>query len=685
MMQNQKKRNDLIESRITQHKIIVVDDEEDIVLALRGLFDSIDENIETLYSTDPLEVESILKENPDVEVIITDIRMPNLSGLDLMVRVRQEHPNIKFIVMTGFSSPELRTRSYGLGAVHYIEKPFDFEALRKEVTNILSEQDESGFEGIVGSLHLAEVIQLLGLSGRKSSIKVTSGHNEGVIAIDSGNIVHARTVKNVGIDAFYEMFQWPGGKFTVGPFVRTQKTIGKPWQSLVIDAARVADEANVGIEQSHENEEETVSDDIDFVQPLETPESSAPINSPEPTIAPHAGNEDLTYSALDDLLSLPETEPTPDPHSEAKRFSFAAPLSAETIQAKTGKQPHTNPSPEPTFSIPSTAKRPPVDIDPRPVQQTNLKTPPPSSTRTEPVKKPQQPLANEAQLKRTEAETPTAKLPAPADLENVDFRLEATDVLKDYRTIERITELFVELHELAKSSWPDSSTSLPLDRIQMNKIPPRIVNWVVLLMSEDVDGTLGKMAGSFDLQDDESRTMLTNLRNHLARKRVVSAKEWMELVRRSIAYEVGLVLEPLPTLSAFCNHLLTSQTKENAIDIIISRDQLDPEFRAIVVQVITNGFSESSLASVFTETIDSMAQERRWELVERQFIRLESFLTEMGMPPSQVPIECVILRGLDEKNVAQGVEIVAYVGVNHLNLSQLESIRDKYQNKHSGS
>jgi len=202
-----------------------------------------------------------------------------------------------------------------------------------------------------------------------------------------------------------------------------------------------------------------------------------------------------------------------------------------------------------------------------------------------------------------------------------------------------------------------------------------------------VDGTLGKMAGSFDLQDDESRTMLTNLRNHLARKRVVSAKEWMELVRRSIAYEVGLVLEPLPTLSAFCNHLLTSQTKENAIDIIISRDQLDPEFRAIVVQVITNGFSESSLASVFTETIDSMAQERRWELVERQFIRLESFLTEMGMPPSQVPIECVmaILRGLDEKNVAQGVEIVAYVGVNHLNLSQLESIRDKYQNKHSGS
>ncbi len=624
------------------HKIIVVDDEEDIVLALRGLFDSIDENIETLYSTDPLEVESIIRENPEVEVIITDIRMPNLSGLDLMVRVQQEHPNIKFIVMTGFSSPELRTRSYGLGAVHYIEKPFDFELLRREVTNILSDKDKSGFEGIVGQLHMAEVIQLLGISGRKSTLKVNSGRNEGIIAIDNGIIIHAKTVANVGVDAFYEMFQWPGGKFTVGPYVRTQKTIGKQWQTLVIDAARVSDEASASDELLGEDDIE--NNDIEFIEPVTSIKKTSintPYRKPEVTTPPIE-----TFSALDEIAPQELQEPV----SESKRFSFAAPLSAETIQSKTARQPMpvSAPTPPPVHPMPQPAAQP----APQPVMQP--RTPPPA----------------------------VAERPA-----NKPEVREHREEMQDFRTTERIAELFVKMHDLAKESWQDKVESLPIDKIPMAKIPPRIGSWVVLMMTEDVDGTIGKLTHAFDLHDEESRSILMQLRNHLAKKRMVTKREWMELVRRAIALEIGLVLEPLPTLTAFCNRLTNYQSIEAALHEIITRDQIDPEFRTILSQTIQTGYSDANLKSSFMEYIDGMPIKRRWELVIRQFRRLEGFILEMGMPETQVPIECVmqILKGVNEKEVAQGVEIVAYVGVDHLDILQLESIRDKYQTKHPNS
>ncbi|MDK9701132.1 MAG: response regulator [bacterium] len=300
-----------------RHKIIVVDDEEDIVLAMKGFFNSIDRNIDALFTTNPLEVEKILDKNPTVELIITDIRMPNLSGLDLMVRIQQTNPRIKFIVMTGFSSTQTRIQSLGLGAVRYIEKPFDLEEMSEIVVDIL--ENQRGYSGVVEQFHLADVIQLIGLSGRKSILKVNYEGVDGIVAIDNGTVIHAKTDKNSGIDAFNEMFRWPGGRFSIGSFSKCPKTIVKPWQVLVIDAARIADELNAG--------------------GIEKPQSEEVVSSPPQSVtqAPVVNEEmviDSALSALDELLPM---EPPPQRVSSEQsygKFAYPPPLSEETIKAK---------------------------------------------------------------------------------------------------------------------------------------------------------------------------------------------------------------------------------------------------------------------------------------------------------------------------------------------------------------
>jgi two-component system response regulator FixJ len=65
----------------------------------------------------------------EVRCIVTDIRMPEISGLDLLRRVKEINPNVPVIVLTGHGDVPLAVEAMKLGAADFIEKPFDDEAL----------------------------------------------------------------------------------------------------------------------------------------------------------------------------------------------------------------------------------------------------------------------------------------------------------------------------------------------------------------------------------------------------------------------------------------------------------------------------------------------------------------------------------------------------------------------------
>ncbi len=114
--------------------ILVVDD--DAVTC--GLLADIlcDEATCVLGETDPQRVLSRLREAP-VDLVITDVNMPQLDGLTLLARLRSEHPELPVIVMTAFGSIDTAVRAINAGAIDYVSKPMDVDEVRANVRRAL--------------------------------------------------------------------------------------------------------------------------------------------------------------------------------------------------------------------------------------------------------------------------------------------------------------------------------------------------------------------------------------------------------------------------------------------------------------------------------------------------------------------------------------------------------------------
>ena len=107
-------------------KVVLVDDEREYAetLSERLLMRDMDANV--VY--DGREALSLLeKEEP--EVMVLDLKMPGIDGLEVLRRVKEEHPKVEVIVMTGQGSESDKDKCLKLGAFAYLEKPVDVEVL----------------------------------------------------------------------------------------------------------------------------------------------------------------------------------------------------------------------------------------------------------------------------------------------------------------------------------------------------------------------------------------------------------------------------------------------------------------------------------------------------------------------------------------------------------------------------
>ena len=70
-----------------------------------------------------------LLDNEEPEVMVLDLKMPGIDGLEVLRRVKEQHPKVEVIVMTGQGSEEDKNKCMKLGAFAYLEKPVDVEVL----------------------------------------------------------------------------------------------------------------------------------------------------------------------------------------------------------------------------------------------------------------------------------------------------------------------------------------------------------------------------------------------------------------------------------------------------------------------------------------------------------------------------------------------------------------------------
>jgi CheY-like chemotaxis protein len=228
-------------------RVLVVDDEETLTWSMTKMLtrdrDSYDLAIANL-GTDALHV----LERDHVDVVVTDIKMPDINGLDLLSMIRDKWPWIKVIIMTAYGSPEVQREASKRGSFQYIEKPFELEDVRTLILKAL-EEEEQGFVGHVRDLQLVDIIQIGCLGRLTIGISVQSGNRTGNIFIKGGEIVHAESASVVGEEALYLMLGWKAGRFTteVGAEPAVE-TIDARWEQLLLEGMRRRDDAALTVE-----------------------------------------------------------------------------------------------------------------------------------------------------------------------------------------------------------------------------------------------------------------------------------------------------------------------------------------------------------------------------------------------------------------------------------------------------
>ena len=76
------------------------------------------------------------------DIVVTDLKMEGMDGMEVFSRVRQLNPSIRVIIITGYAQPETEEEAFKLGVFDFIPKPFRLEQLKESILRAVEELDQ---------------------------------------------------------------------------------------------------------------------------------------------------------------------------------------------------------------------------------------------------------------------------------------------------------------------------------------------------------------------------------------------------------------------------------------------------------------------------------------------------------------------------------------------------------------
>ncbi|KKR30444.1 MAG: Two component transcriptional regulator, AraC family [Candidatus Gottesmanbacteria bacterium GW2011_GWC2_39_8] len=115
-------------------KILLVDDDQ----IFRSEFKDCFEEYDIVEAPDGEEALKILKKPNEIDLVISDIKMPGMDGLEVLRKIKEMAPEMNVVILTGHGSKEVVIRALRGLASNYIEKPIDIEKTREIIESILA-------------------------------------------------------------------------------------------------------------------------------------------------------------------------------------------------------------------------------------------------------------------------------------------------------------------------------------------------------------------------------------------------------------------------------------------------------------------------------------------------------------------------------------------------------------------
>ncbi len=221
--------------------VLLVDDDTEMLHALKEGFKRYLESFAVLLAEDGLKALEVLKQNI-ISLVVTDLKMPNMDGFELLAHIMQHYPDIPVIIITGYSTPEMEQLAREGGAVGYIAKPFLIENLARRILTTLRKESEGG---TLHNISSGMFLQLIEMEQKTCTIRLEekAGGKKGILFFSDGELLDARVNNLQGESAAHEIFSWDAVNLSIqnGCALKENK-IQSDLQPLILEAMRRKDE-----------------------------------------------------------------------------------------------------------------------------------------------------------------------------------------------------------------------------------------------------------------------------------------------------------------------------------------------------------------------------------------------------------------------------------------------------------
>lgn len=190
--------------------VLLVDDEQGFLASLVAGLSEL-EGIEFLTARDGQHALDVLAGTP-ADLVVTDLRMPGMSGFDLLARLADETPRIPALVMTAFGTPEMEAELDALGVMGYVEKPIDIGQLAARISAVLAGHEPASgarpfprtadavrialYEAAAGGLDGEVLVRCGALGGR---VYLCGGAVAWAVASTTGQTLSSRLTQETGV------------------------------------------------------------------------------------------------------------------------------------------------------------------------------------------------------------------------------------------------------------------------------------------------------------------------------------------------------------------------------------------------------------------------------------------------------------------------------------------------------
>jgi CheY-like chemotaxis protein/predicted regulator of Ras-like GTPase activity (Roadblock/LC7/MglB family) len=269
--------------------VLIIDDEKSLLFSMKAGFESFRNELTVHTAENGAQALKILESTP-IDLVVTDLKMPEMDGFEVLSHLNESYPGIHAMVMTAFNTPDIENRLNADRSVTIFEKPVNFDEFSKAILEAVNNDANDGSLGI----SLSSFMQLIQTEQKTCLLEVSTRETTGHMYFENGELVNAACAGLKGEEAVYRMLELDHPKigFKRPPQKKIKRTITTNLMLLLMEGMRRIDESK-----------EKAAGLTEGLREDDTPDDTPPETAPE-----HQGTPlDIKQKGEKNMANIKET------------------------------------------------------------------------------------------------------------------------------------------------------------------------------------------------------------------------------------------------------------------------------------------------------------------------------------------------------------------------------------------